>query len=316
MPVPVTGMALGSAQLSVLDHACCVALSHAALIPHISGQEAFQLVPRDSRVVTMCNNQIVPEEGCLLSDGDLIHLGFVTLEFACTETVQSTVPLPEALLPEGLRTQELPVAKIALLFPNAAPPVEQTLPEQDSEHNVVEQTLLELLTQDCEASGIQDSMGSLVDMLAHAEAAPLDDVLTQLAQENTELEGCFPRSMSTVESAEDSLNDPLNFFVTNLSLNEILDGTLTIDEILENLGNGSDTLPLLEPVSVPPDPLALLTGQSVVPTLLLTDSMLRDHHRPGLRTPYQSDAQPVRSTYEKVQSRSASDQKTPLPEEH
>lgn len=337
VPVPGTGMELGSAGDLLLDLAWCVAAHHAAIIP---AGEGFQLTPRDSRVVTILNRQIIPEEECRpLTDGDLIHLGFVTIEVSMRTAFQETVkrnlsiqesleswtdamvPLKDnssrslggtgnmAFAPLDLVSPEQTKKEDPLfLMPSGCEKERKTekvalFPKISSDQSA-EQSLLELLRQDSkELASEQGETESLADMLSIAATTSEDDIVTQLAHESEAvLQGRFPETFmqnsnpgfvpAYTLSPETTTDDPLACLETDLSLNDILEGTLTIDDVLEGLGRDTETPSILDPLSDPSDPLALLAGQeSISHTIQLTDTMLRDHHRPGIRTPYLNDVQ-------------------------
>lgn len=337
VPIPPSGLTIGSEGKPgslYLDPSLYVAPTH-AMVSLRNGE--WRVTPLSSRAVTTLNDRrLEAEETAVLTPGDRLEVGFVSLlvEQARTSDIvppdsmgaldddplealtNSEAPELEALLglspgtgsasetatgslprfPENLETQEPRNTARGLLSPQGP-------------HNAA-QTLVELLAEDARREDAfptdSDPLASLLETAATPpgkEAGGSEagiDILERLAREseqvlsgpghgNASLRFLTEASPSGTDLWHEEEIDPLALLAPpdGASLGDVLEGPLSIDDVLEQLGGGC-AFPEEEPV---PDPLLLLArsegGKPHRAAPALADILNRDHHRLSIETPYQ-----------------------------
>jgi len=144
-----------------------------------------------------------------------------------------------------------------------------------------------------QAAGIFRPMEFPGSFAPDAEESAPDDILAKLARESEEenLSGVPPfraKPDGTGGVNRETQCDPLRLIdmMEGLSVEDVLEGPLTVDAILDRLDSGLPP-PLLEPELTDPDPLALL-GNEARTVSAPSDIVAREHHHIEIDTHYRN----------------------------
>lgn len=337
-------LAAGASRYGLLH----VAARH-AVVTTVNGQWLIEPASRD--MVLALNGVIIPwGEHRQLNLSDSIDMGFVSLRVelaAQGDALFSPVPKPSG-------TQQFSERVVIPAFPELLPP-QATDDVADDTCSPAEE-LCALLALDAKTSAGSDSMhyaepsveaGSLESLLlgkAAAEvpaAVPSDPLLALAAESARVLSGKSPIATGHIPFVQATTpatipvvmqeaplpeTDPFPTVSTATSLEAILEGPMTIDDVLDNLkrtgsridsmaGAVSDSFATLKNLSTEeraPDPLLLLAGLEAPPPREpeLAPVLHREHRTTGMNTPYNLV---TRSNHDEPNERDDRAEETPWP---
>ncbi len=325
--IPVTGLDIGSDTgpgMLHIDSACYVAPLHASVLHQA---DAWRLLPRNAFMVCAVNGVRAPQgQGLPLQPGDTVEIGFAALrvEEAPPEAF-SFKEEPWEDISDGTGVSSTDLAALLALPPDAQT-IEEDAPLRAPEaltaptpadrpmESADARALVRLLQQDFPSSvdtfaACDDvSLAALLHTTADArsETTPArpagDDILVRLARESErllrdpELSGLLATGTDHIPPLPPALSVPGDAGTAlpsdilpapETSLHDLLEGPLSVDDVLEQLGDGG-ACPLLTPDTSPGDPLRLLAGGDTPAALRVRNIApvtRRDHHRFGMGTP-------------------------------